>query len=43
MHSPVQRKYAAEAAHGARGEQGKINLPRPIEMEWDHIRRGELG
>jgi len=27
MHSPVQMKLAAEAAHGARGEQGKINLP----------------
>ena len=26
MHSPVQRKYAAKAAHGARDKQGKINL-----------------
>ena len=24
MHSPVQRNYAAETAHGARGEQGKV-------------------
>ncbi len=26
MHSSMQRKYAAKAAHGARGEQGK-SLP----------------
>ena len=24
MHSPVKKKYAAKAAHGARGEQGKV-------------------
>ncbi len=24
MHRPVQRKYAAKAAHGPRGEQGEI-------------------
>ena len=23
LHSPMQRRYATEAAHGARGEQGK--------------------
>ncbi len=23
MHRPVQMKYAAKAAHGSRGEQGK--------------------
>jgi len=26
MRSHMQRKYAAEAAHGARGEQGKMTL-----------------
>ncbi len=26
MRSPMQRKYAAEAAHGARGEQRKISF-----------------
>ena len=30
MCSPMQRKYAAKAAHGARGEQGKINFPYSI-------------
>ncbi len=29
MHSPMQRKYAAKAAHGTRGEQGE-NLPYSI-------------
>ncbi len=29
MHRPVQRKYAAKAAHGPRGEQGE-NLPYSI-------------
>ena len=27
MRSPMQRKYAAEAAHGARGEQGEKSFP----------------
>ena len=26
LHSPMQRKYAAKAAHGARDEQGKTAL-----------------
>ncbi len=26
MHSPVQRKYAAEAAHGAHSGQGESSL-----------------
>jgi len=26
MHSPVQKKYAAKAAHGSHSEQGKIFL-----------------
>lgn len=30
MHRPMQRKYTAKAAHGACGEQGKINLPYSI-------------
>ena len=30
LHSPMQRRYATEAAHGARGEQGKKNLPYSI-------------
>lgn len=33
MHSPVQRKYAAEAAHGA--HSGQESLPCSIEL--DHI------
>ena len=30
MRSPMQRKYAAKAAHGARGEQGEKSLPYSI-------------
>ena len=30
MRRPVQRKYAAKAAHGSRGGQGKMTLPCPI-------------
>lgn len=33
MHGPVQMKLAAEAAHGARGEQGKINLSCSIDTD----------
>ncbi len=30
MHSPTTMKYAADSAHGARGEQGKMALPYSI-------------
>ena len=30
MRRPVQRKYAAGAAHGPRGEKGKMALPYSI-------------
>ena len=33
MHSPMQRKYAAKAAHGARSEQGKSFPARLAENE----------
>ena len=32
LRRPVQRKYAAEAAHGSRGEQGKKALPCSISI-----------
>ncbi len=37
MRSPMQRKYAAKAAHGARGEQGRKTFPYSI------IGRGAYG
>ncbi|MFG6344414.1 MAG: hypothetical protein K1W35_11780 [Lachnospiraceae bacterium] len=40
LHSPMQRKNAAKAAHGARGEQGKMNLRYSIAQMWKGNCRG---